>query len=449
MRHRRVDRDQQVELRQRRRGLAEVEDATADIVHQSAGAEPLDVLLVDAPLQAEEQQLRIARKRQEMLERHRALTVLRLARHRRPIDADAQLRLLEPAEFDAALLGRPEIGRPGRNRREIGSAQMRQRHHRRMDVERRELLFLGHDLVDVVGRAQQFLQQRLAEDDDSGAAPLQFTGEAHEQQHVAQALLRIEQDALALQRPAVPRRLRKVGRRRLGQALADLVGGKTRFELAAHQERDRELDADAPAVGIDRQGAAEAADGFVEAAEVAQAEREIEEALGIVAAERDRPVVMLHRLVETIHGAQRIAEIGMQGRILRVGRQRQPVMRHRGFELARESQRDTEIVVQLGMIGANGEQPQVGSDRLVDAPGAVGLRRQAQLLDEAVGGAAEQRRRRAGSRGFTLRRMDVGRVVHACSLPQRPHTSIRPHMKMAPTQRPAPFDFWIVPATSC
>ena len=92
----------------------------------------------------------------------------------------------------------------------------------------------------------------------------------------------------------------EVGRRRLGQALARLVGGEALRELAAHQQRDRELDARAAVVGIERQRAAEAADGFVEAAEVAQAERQIEEALAIVAVERDRLEVMLHRLVELV-----------------------------------------------------------------------------------------------------------------------------------------------------
>ncbi len=83
----------------------------------------------------------------------------------------------------------------------------------------------------------------------------------------------------------------------------------------------------------------------------------------------------------------------MQRGILGIGRQRQAMMRHRGFELAREAQRHAEIVVQLGMVGANGEQPQIGGDRLVEAAGAMRLRRQAKLLHEAVGIAAEQQRR--------------------------------------------------------
>ena len=62
MRDRRVDRDQQVELRQRGGGLGEIEDAAADIVHQPAGAVLLDVLLVRAALQAEHQQFGIAGK---------------------------------------------------------------------------------------------------------------------------------------------------------------------------------------------------------------------------------------------------------------------------------------------------------------------------------------------------------------------------------------------------
>ena len=76
-----------------------------------------------------------------------------------------------------------------------------------MQVERRQRLALGDDVVDEVDGAQKLLQQRLAEHQHRGAAALQLAGEAHEQQHVAQPLLGIEQDALAADRAAVPRRL--------------------------------------------------------------------------------------------------------------------------------------------------------------------------------------------------------------------------------------------------
>ena len=145
--------------------------------------------------------------------------------------------------------------------------------------------------------------------------------------------------------------------------------------------------------GCERQRPAEAADRFIEPAEVAQAERQVEEALGVVAIERDRLEVMLHRLVEPVGGAQRIAEIGMQRGIVGIGRERQAVMRHRGFELARQAQRHAEIVVQLGMIGLHRQQTQIGGDRLVEAAGAMGLRGKPQLLGEAVDFIGEQRRR--------------------------------------------------------
>ena len=197
---------------------------------------------------------------------------------------------------------------------------------------------------------------------------------------------------LPCDRPAVPRRLGELGNRRFGQALARFVGGEALRQLAAHQQRQGKLDLGAPVVGIERQRAAEAADGFVDPAEIAQAERQIEEALGVVAVERDRMEVMLHRLVETIGGAQRIAEVRMQRRIAGIGRERQPMMRHRRFELAGQPERHAEIVVQLGMIGLHREQPQIGRDRLVEPARAMGLRGQSQLLHETVGVAAEQRR---------------------------------------------------------
>ena len=130
---RRIDRDQEVELRQSGRGFGKVENAAADIVHQAAGAELLDVLLVRAALQAEDQQLRIAGQRQEVRERHGALAVLRLARHGGPVDADAQLRLVEPAELDAAVGRGLEIGRRQRPRSRHGrdAAATPSRHERR------------------------------------------------------------------------------------------------------------------------------------------------------------------------------------------------------------------------------------------------------------------------------------------------------------------------------
>ena len=105
--------------------------------------------------------------------------------------------LLEAAELDPAVGRRAQIGRLGGQRVEIGAAEMGQRHHRGMDVEVRQLLAFGHDLVDEVDGGEQLLQERLAKHQDRGAAALELAREAHEQQHVAQALLGIEQDALA------------------------------------------------------------------------------------------------------------------------------------------------------------------------------------------------------------------------------------------------------------
>ena len=248
-------------------------------------------------------------------------------------------------------------------------------------------------LVDVVDAGQQVLEQRLAEHDHRGAAALQLAGESHEQQHVAQALLGIEQDALARDLAAIPRRLAELDAGRLGQALARLVGGKADLELAAHHQRDRKLDARPAVLGIERQRAAEAADRLVDAAEVAQAERQVEEALAVIAVDRDRLEVMLHRLVQAAGGAQRVAEIGMQRRIVGIAGERQAMMRDRGLELADQAQRHAEIVVQLGMIGPDCQQPQIRRDRFVQPAGAMRLRRQPQLLNEAVGLVGKERDR--------------------------------------------------------
>ena len=103
MRDRRIDRDQQIELRERGGCLGEIEDAATDVMDQSAGAELLDVLLVHATLQAEHQKVDVAGEGEKMRERHRALPVERLVRHGRPVDSHAHFRPLEGAELDPAI----------------------------------------------------------------------------------------------------------------------------------------------------------------------------------------------------------------------------------------------------------------------------------------------------------------------------------------------------------
>ena len=160
-------------------------------------------------------------------------------------------------------------------------------------------------------------------------------------------------------RAAVPCRLAEVGGRRFRQALARLIGGETFLQLAAHQQPDGKLDAGPPVVGIERQRPPETADGLVEAAEIAQAERQIEEAFGVIPVERDRLEMMFYRLVKAIGGTQCIAEIGMERGIVGVGGERQPVVRDRRIELADQPKRHAEIVVQLGVIGPDRQQPQI------------------------------------------------------------------------------------------
>jgi protein-L-isoaspartate(D-aspartate) O-methyltransferase len=107
-------------------------------------------------------------------------------------------------------------------------------------------------------------------------------------------------------------------------------------------------------------------------------------------------------------GAQRVAEIGMQCRIVGIGGERQAMVRDRGLELADQAQRHAEIVVQLGVIGPERQQAQVGLDRLVEPAGAMRLRGQPELLNEAVG----LEERNGVGRGLPAQRMDRRRVVH-------------------------------------
>ena len=122
--------------------------------------------------------------------------------------------------------------------------------------------------------------------------------------------------------------------------------------------------------------------------------------------------VVLYRLVQLVGGAQRITEIGMERGIVGISGEREAMMRNRGVELADQPERHAEIVVKLGVIGPHLEQPQIRRDRLVQPARAMRLCGQPQLLHEAVGFTAEQRRRLGGGRGLRLRRVDGRRVGH-------------------------------------
>ena len=84
------------------------------------------------------------------------------------------------------------------------------------------------------------------------------------------------------------------------------------------------------------------------------------------------------------------------------------MVRDRCLELADQAQRHAEIVVQLGVIGPQRQQPQVGLDRLVEPAGTMRLRGQPELLHEAI--SLEERN--GVGRGFPAQRIDRRRVVH-------------------------------------
>ena len=76
-----------------------------------------------------------------------------------------------------------------------------------------------------------------------------------------------------------------------------------------------------------------------------------------------------------------------------------------------------EIVVQLCVIGPHGQELQVRGDRLFEAAGAMGLRGQAELLDECVI-ATEQRRWHSRGLRFLTEGIKRRRVVHPLILHQ-------------------------------
>ena len=132
-----------------------------------------------------------------------------------------------------------------------------------MQIELGQPLAFRYDDVDEVDGLQQVSQQRLAKHQHDRTTALQLAREAHEQQNIGQALFGIEQDALAVDRAAIPCGLAEVRRRCLGQTLAGLVGGKPGLEFAAHQQRYGKFGAGAAIVGMKCQRATETADRLV------------------------------------------------------------------------------------------------------------------------------------------------------------------------------------------
>jgi len=139
---------------------------------------------------------------------------------------------------------------------------------------------------------------------------------AHEHQYVGQALLGIEQDALALGIVAGPGRLAELRRRHVVELLAQLVLVEAASQVALRQPRDGDLDARALVLRAERQRPGQTGQRLVGAAEVAQAEAEIEEALGVVGLQRHRLQVMAHRLAGAARDTQRVAKIAVQRRIV-------------------------------------------------------------------------------------------------------------------------------------
>jgi len=92
-----------------------------------------------------------------------------------------------------------------------------------------------------------------------------------------------------------------------------------------------------------------------------------------------------------------------------------------GIQLPHQAQRHAQIVVQLGIVGLDRQQAQIGADRLLEPAGALRRRRQPHLLLEAFVLVAEQHMRLFGRRDSDVTVVQGRVILHgALFFPAKP-----------------------------
>jgi hypothetical protein len=239
MHDRGVDRDHQVEMRQRRRGVGEGLQVRREIDHFAArvrARQADEVGRALADLQRVETRARNVEQRREALDRDRAAAVARMLRIARPRDADLEAAAgarqpLRPALHRGRI--RVQIGARRRKCVERHPEHARQTHESAVHVEMPQALALRDDLAAAVEAGGEPHQARRQLEQQPSAARRDLRHEAQALDVVAGALLGMQQDGLAVERLALPGRLREVARRHGLEPPAPLVLGEAVGEVAA------------------------------------------------------------------------------------------------------------------------------------------------------------------------------------------------------------------------
>src|SRR6202011_351938 len=223
------------------------------------------------------------------------------------------------------------------------------REERAVEIERRQRVAARDDLEACDPREQRD-DRFLDFQDYLAAAGGNQRQVAQELNRVAETLLGMQQDGLAVERLAAPLRLFEIARLQVADAPARLVFLPAGGEVAA-QEVQHALAGERHAVaGIERTGAAEARERLVHAAHVLEREAEVEVRDGEARGERDRPAAGGLRFFRAADGAQRVGEIGMGLRVAGPQLGRAAEVFGRFLEPALLAQRRAQVVVRLDVI---------------------------------------------------------------------------------------------------
>src|SRR5262249_5493394 len=152
------------------------------------------------------------------------------------LPGDADLEAADWAELTAPVLDQrligAEVGNLGRDGSQGRAEDARQAHQGSLYRELRQCVIASEQLRDTLAARQEPDQRSLAGHDHAAAALLDQRGVADELEHVAQSLLRIEQDRSSIQVGAIPARLAGGGWRRLFALPPPFILGPPQLEVA-------------------------------------------------------------------------------------------------------------------------------------------------------------------------------------------------------------------------
>ncbi len=280
------------------------------------------------------------------------MAVVAMNRTAGPGDADFEARFAADARApmgDAVGCGR-EIRHRSRNVLQRRCERERQREQRAVQVERRQRIAARDDL-DPGGGHHERTERLLNLENDVAAAGGHERQEAQELDGVAEALLGVQQDGLAVERLAAPLRLRKIARRQVADIPARLVFLPPGREVAAQKVQHAFARGRHAVVRIERARAAKARERLVHAAHVLQREPEVEVRDRKLRRERDRAAAGGFRLFRLPEGAQRVREVGMGFGIARPQLGRAAKLFGRFLEPSLLAQRRAQVVARLHVAG--------------------------------------------------------------------------------------------------